>query len=261
MFYTRYFAATVKHDGNGDELVFLVGMPRSGSILLVQRLIDRLPITSVGEYPEMRRIFHSLPQLVNCAQNGPECVNDLRRGQIDILKQQYFDSLPGNRENIVIDKILGNFIRLGLIATLFPNARIIHAVRDKRAVCVSCYTNIFAHGLRFTYDLYWLGMAWTAYERLMCHWHDVLPLRMLDVSYESLVIEPVETTRAICQFLDIENTPVLSEHSLVSNSDINTASFWQARQPLYSTSVDAWQRFQAFLSPLEERFQLKPPAN
>ena len=242
-----YFEHTALWGSDGEGLVFIVGMPRSGSTLLEAQITQNFNATALGEHAAARRLFHDLPQLVGWPTPTPDCATQLTPEHIKQLRTQYAESLPENCDRIVVDKMLGNFIRLGLIATLFPKARVIHATRDKRAACVSCYTNVFARGLRFTYDLYWLGRAWKSYERLMQHWRDVLPLRMLEVNYESIVCASSDTTAQIGNFISAD----YRDDDADGSGNINTASFWQARQPVYDTSLAAWKRFEPFLEPLE----------
>jgi len=157
-------------------------------------------------------------------------------------------NISGN-EGLVVDKMLGNFLRLGILAAMFPEAKILHCSRDAEATCVSCYTNLFARGLKFTYDLYGLGRSWHSYRRLMDHWNEVLPLGIYDVVYERLVTQPDEVFSEISEFLQQETG------SADNNSDagvINTASFYQARQPISKKSMEGWKRFEPYLDPLKQ---------
>ena len=131
------------------------------------------------------------------------------------------------------------------------------------ATGVSCFTNAFANGLRFTYDLYGMGRALNAYSRLMDHWRQVLPLRQLEVDYQHLVSEPSDCVKEIGSFLEISvdaaSTDVASSSVEGSTGDqssnnygISTASFWQARQPINTASVDSWKRFDSHLAPLRK---------
>lgn len=246
-----YFSRTAGWGNGGHGLVFLVGMPRCGSTLLETQLTKQFIATELGEHAAARKLFHSLPQLMGLPTTGPERAARLQRQHVTLLQQKYLDSLPMDCERMVMDKKLGNFLRLGLIATLFPHARIINARRNKRALSVSCYTNVFAHGLRFTYDLYWMGRAWSGYERLLQHWHKVLPQRILDVNYEDIITRSSATFAQIAEYLDADLRPGLGDKAAVS-TDINTASFWQARQSVYQSSLNAWKRFEPYLEPLEK---------
>ena len=120
------------------------------------------------------------------------------------------------------------------------------------ATGVSCFINVFSNGLKFTYDLYGMGRAWQAYQRLMHHWHEVLPMEIMDVHYEQLVSEPDAYQQKIFQFLDVTNSTSANSANEerdppVTNDIINTASYWQARQPISTGSIQSWERFDAYL--------------
>ena len=242
----------------GSNLVFIVGMPRSGSTLLEYQLTRRFGATALGEHPTIRRLFMDLPRITG--QNLPvaQCAQHLTEDHIDYLQKQYLLSVTqysGNTQQsdrtagsgLVIDKMLGNFLRLGMLATMFPQAKVLHCSRQAEATCVSCYTNLFARGLKFTYDLHGLGRAWRSYQRLMEHWQQVLPLSIYDVSYERVVTQPEEVFTEIAEYLD---RPAGSPAHDSNAGAINTASFYQARQPISTKSLQGWKRFEAYLDPL-----------
>lgn len=265
----KYFSATyferIKGMGQGgDNLVFIVGMPRSGSTLLEYKLTQNMGAHGLGEHPTIRRLFMDLPSITGQQLRSFECAPFIEQAHSDYLQQQYSQSLPfvsvtkhqdavpdteNESQEYFVDKMLGNFLRLGIIAAMYPNAKILHCSRDAHACCVSCYTNLFARGLSFTYDLYGLGRAWKSYDRLMQHWRSVLPMAMYDVCYEDVVTDPELVFTKIADFLnkDYSSDIRLGEDG---KSDINTASFFQARQPISTSSLDAWMRFDAKLEPL-----------
>jgi hypothetical protein len=148
----------------------------------------------------------------------------------------------------VIDKMPSNFLHLGLIATLFPKARIIHCQRDPRDTCLSCYFQFFT-GLNFAWDLIDLAAFYRQYERLMAHWTQVLPLRMLDVSYEQLVSNQQEVSQQLVAFCGVDwDERCLAFHD--NPRRVHTASTLQVRRPIYSSSVGRWLRYEKHLQPL-----------
>jgi len=256
----------------GSHLSFIVGMPRSGSTLLEQTLIKRAGVRGLGEHHAMRRIVADIPELTDFKRLAPECALDLQAEHVNDFRDQYLDSIvnqhslfsPQNsNENAMtgpfVDKMLGNFVRLGIIALMFPKARILHSARDPMATAVSCYTNAFNSGLRFTYDLYSMGRAWQSYNRLMKHWHEVLPIPIMDVHYETMVSDTDNYFPTVLNFLNIAEVKSTdgsgSGDNNVSSEDqgnIATASFWQARQAISTQSVESWKRFDSHLDPLRE---------
>jgi hypothetical protein len=148
----------------------------------------------------------------------------------------------------VTDKLPLNFLYLGLIATLFPRARVIHCVRDARDVCLSCYQQDFA-GVHFSCDLGDLGRFYRDYQRLMAHWRQVLPLSMTDVIYEDLVADQETHCRRLVAFCGLEWSDRCLKHHENPRA-VQTASQVQVRQPVYKSSVGRWRSYARHLQPL-----------
>ena len=235
-------------------------MPRSGSTLLEYQLTKQFGATALGEHPTARRLFMDLPRITEKNLTVAQSAEHLEKDHCDYLRKEYLISIDrqGGHTHVLkrleanelfVDKMLGNFLRLGMLAAMFPKAKVLHCARDAEATCVSCYTNLFARGLKFTYDLYGLGRAWHSYQRLMQYWQDVLPMSLYNVSYQKVVTEPDLAFREISEFLGVQTKP--ADASSVSDSGaINTASFYQARQPISKASLDGWKRFEPYLDPL-----------
>ncbi len=237
------------------KLTFIIGMPRSGSTLLERILVTQTPMAGLGEHHAMRQIVADIPEVTGSNRAMPECALELGAADIQTFREYYISTLPNvDASGYFVDKMLGNFLRLGVLAPIFPKAYILHSCRDPMATSVSCFINTFRSGLKFTYDLYGMGRAWQAYKRLMQHWHAVLPIKIMDVNYETLVSEPDAYQRKIFQFLEISDSALAHEAQgpSSSNETINTASYWQARQPINTSSIEAWTRFDAYLDPLRE---------
>ena len=235
-----------------ERPVFIVGMPRSGSTLVERILASHPGVAAAGEHDALRRIVRRLPELTNGGA-FPECLADIDGRTVEGLAQSYLHSLPETDATAlrVTDKMLGNFLRLGLIAIMFPNARVIHCRRDRFDVAVSCYLTNFANGLRFTYDPAAFAVAWQACERLMAHWREVLPLQIMDVRYEDVVADLENQSRRIVKNCGLNwDDRCLDFHT--HKADVKTASFWQVRQPLYASSVGRWRRYRDHLGALWE---------
>jgi hypothetical protein len=144
----------------------------------------------------------------------------------------------------------GNFQRLDLIALLFPGARVIHCRRNPLDVSLSCYFHDFSQGHTYTYDLTELGTYYHQYERLMDHWRDVLPVAMLDLTYEDLISDQETVSRRMIDFCGVPwDDACLSFQD--NDRSVFTSSMWQVRQPLYQTSVDRWRHYDSHLGPLK----------
>jgi len=242
--------------GSDSELpVFIVGMPRSGSTLVEQIVASHPRALAGGERHDMSALAKRGRALVGSDVPFPDWVPDLRPDQSSLLASEYLAAVtPADGDaSRATDKLLGNFLRLGLIALLCPRARVIHCRRNPLDTGLSCFTQSFAHGWRFTYDLDRFVVAWREYERLMSHWESVLPLPMLSVDYEDVVADMEGNARRMIDFLGLEWDPRCLEFHR-QQGEVRTASFWQVRQPLYATSVGRWRHYEKHLGPLLAAF-------
>ena len=156
----------------------------------------------------------------------------------------------------VTDKLPGNYLYLGAIATLFPKAKLIHCRRHPMDVCVSNYTQFFADGMPFSYGLKDLGDTYRAYERIMAHWREVLPVPMYEVDYEVITAEQERVSRELIAFCGLEwDERCLDFHE--NERAVNTASNWQVRQPIYRSAVARWKRYEPWLGELKEALGLE----
>ena len=228
-----------RFQGQGDPSsvpVFVLGMPRSGSTLIEQILGSHPQIHAAGELTVLDKM--DLPD--------PERIAGLGR-----LGQSYLARLPKVAGKLrIVDKLPGNFLRIGLIRLMLPNARIIHTLRDPIDTCLSCYFKLFNTGLPFTYDLAELGRYYRAYSELMAHWRSVLPPgAMLEVSYEDVVDDLEGQARRLIDYCGLPwNHHCIDFHR--SGRPVRTASAVQVRQPLFRGSVHRWRNYESALAPL-----------
>lgn len=149
------------------------------------------------------------------------------------------------------DKAGANFFRLGFARMIVPKAHVIHCVRDPRDISVSCYFANFGE-LPFAFDLVDIARYYNAYARLMEHWQHVLPSGwMLEVRYEDLVADFEVGVRRLLAHCGLEWDDACLRFSS-ANRSVRTASVAQVRQPLYTTSVGRWCRYERHLGPLLE---------
>ena len=233
--------------------VFIVGMPRSGTTLTEQILARHPEMAAGGELGDLGAIASSLGFRAVDAGAFAKRLPKLTMKETKELARRYLAvldrvSLPAAR---VTDKMPHNFQHLGLVALLFPNARIIHCRREPLDTCVSCYTTqLRAHIHGYASDLSTLGGYYREYAGLMQHWRRVLPLPVYELDYERLIEDPETESRRIVEFVGLSWDPACLAPQ-ESGLPVNTQSRTQVRQPIYGSSVGRWRRYEKHLGPLK----------
>ncbi|HVT81950.1 MAG TPA: sulfotransferase [Phycisphaerae bacterium] len=243
-FTPEFFAARRTWGNDSQTPVFIVGMPRSGTSLVEQIAASHPAVFGAGELQVVDHLPLALaPPHTWTAENISTCAREY------LAK---IHELSGGHAERVTDKMPANIFLLGLIAALFPNARVIFCRRDGRDNCLSCYFQRFDQAnILYTYDLADCAFQYLETERLAAHWRRVLPLRMLDVHYEKLVTDQETESRRLLQFLGLPWDPAcLRFHE--TERTILTASFWQVRQPMYTRSIGRWRHYEPHLARLCE---------
>ncbi len=234
-----------------DRPVFVVGMMRSGTTLVEQILASHPHIHGHGELEEIRWLAQSLVERSGAGRPYPDCASAIRGPLAQRLAGEYLAVLERDAGEAIrsVDKMPANFRYLGLIALLFPAAKLIHCVRDPRDTCLSNYFQDFGIRHAFTCDLRQLGLYHRLYRRLMAHWHAVLPMPILDVPYEALVADQEAWSRKIVDFVGLDwDARCLDYYK--TDRPVLTSSFWQVRQPIYSSSIGRWRHYERHLGPL-----------
>ena len=244
------------------EPIFVLGMPRSGTTLAEQILASHSQVLSGGELDYMIEIARQMGDTWGArGEASPGTVEevqaDLRRGVATYSAKSAW--LQGRKPHFT-DKMPGNFMFIGLIHLMFPRARIIHCRRDPVDTCLSCYQRLFTSYVPYSFNLTELGKYYLLYEKLMAHWHAVLPPgRILDVDYEQVVAEPEQNVRRMLAFCGLEFEPGCLEFQDTQRA-VATASATQVRKPLYKTSVQRWKKYAKDLAPLLEALGRDPQA-
>ena len=247
-----------------EKPVFILGMPRSGTTLVEEILASHPQVAAAGELTEIPQIADGLAADIGSSRPYPECVLELDEARAQAFSERYLLRLDrvSRTALYVTDKLPFNFRHLGLIAALFPKARIIHCRRDPRDVAVSCYFIKFQRPVSFACDLFELGAYLRHTQMLMTHWRQVLGGQMLEIDYEALVTEPEREARRLIDFCGLPwHENLLKFHE--ADRLVRTASASQVRRPIYRSSIGRWRRFGKYLLPLlaelEGRRALAPP--
>jgi len=238
--------------GNMSDLpIFILGMPRSGTTLVEQILASHSQVFGADELSEMALAINTTREEYDLQEVYPEIVGDMSAEMLSRSGEAYVDALqkiaPGSPR--VTDKMPSNFIYIGLIHLILPNAKIIHCRRNPIDTCLGCYKVEFIEKLDYTYDLESLGRYYRAYDRLMTHWHDLLPGKIYDLSYEALVANQEDQTRKLLEFCNLP-----WEDNCLSFQDtkrtVRTASSSQVRKPIYKSALGRWKKYASHLGPL-----------
>jgi tetratricopeptide (TPR) repeat protein len=232
--------------------IFIVGLPRSGSTLIEQILASHPDVEGTHELPELSRVARSSSMGRSDRKSYPQAIRDVAVEELAGLGERYLRRSERHRELMLprfTDKLPNNFVHVGFVSLILPNAKIIDARRHPLDSCLGSYKQLFARGQPFTYDLFELGEFYLQYVRLMDHWHAVLPGKVLEVHYEDVVADLEGQVRRI---LDYCGLPWSDSCLRFYESDraVKTASSEQVRRPIYSTSVDLWRRYEDHLGPL-----------
>ena len=239
--------------GHSDAApIFVLGLPRSGSTLIEQILASHSQVEGTSELPYLGRVATSLNRNRADGINYPQAVRELRAAHFKALGGDYLQRAQAHRRSEkprFVDKMPNNFPSIGFAHLILPNAKIIDARRYPLDATLSCYRQLFAKGQTFVYDLQEIGEYFLEYQRLMDHWHDVLPGRVLTVQYEDLVMD---FDRQLCRLLDYCELPWEDACANFHETDrpVRTASSEQVRQPIYAKSIHFWRNYEAHLGEL-----------
>ncbi len=211
--------------------IFICGMFRSGSTLTEQLLSNCSGVAAGGE-------LDFLPRLIEAElEPFPESIATLSAERLTAYAERYCAALARVSEdaNYVIDKRPDNFLYIGFIKSLFPDARIIHTMRNPLDNCLSIYFLHLDQQLSYALDLMDIGHYYREYRRLMTHWKAKFAVDIFDFDYDALVNDPQPALQRLCAFLGLEwggRTP----QTATAGQAIKTASVWQVREPLYRSA-------------------------
>jgi Tfp pilus assembly protein PilF len=238
--------------------IFIIGMPRTGATLVEAMLTRHQNVKSIGESNDFSV---AMAKVINTyiADHPDQNLTPLSAAQhVDYneIADRYLSSLASmlGQADRYVNKLPYNFLYCGLIKKAFPKARIIHMVRDPMDTCYAIYKTLFHQSYFFSYDLDELADYYSAYRRLMAHWHDLMPGDILDVRYESLVSDPTTVSKKIIKYCGLDWTEDLLDAGSESKPS-STAGAKQARQPINTSSVEKWRNFETELAPVFEKLK------
>ena len=238
---------------SNKKIIFILGMPRSGTSLVEQIVSSHSDVFGAGELPQLSKIIKENLMIGN--DISEQKINDLfdNHSFVSQLRKNYYDYLErfnSNRE-FITDKAPLNFRWIGLIKILFPQSKIIHCTRNSKDNCFSLYKNYFEGGLNFSYNQKELSTYYKLYLNLMNFWLDFFPGEIYEAKYEKIIDNPESEIRQMLKFCTLTwDDNCLQFHK--NKSPIKTMSTAQARQPIYKSSINSHEKFSFYLKDLNK---------
>ncbi|MFK8032375.1 MAG: sulfotransferase [Gammaproteobacteria bacterium] len=237
--------------------IFIVGLPRAGSTLLEQILASHSKVDGTLELPNILSLTRRLRGRVVSASDDdpqyPRILAELEDSYFERFGEQYLNDTQVFRQGAAyfIDKMPNNFLHIGLIKLILPNAKIIDARRHPMSCCFSGFKQLFGEGQEFTYGLSDIGDYYREYVRVMDHWDDVLPGFVLRVQHEDVINDLESQVRRMLDFCGLEfEQSCVDFHKTERN--VRTPSSEQVRQPIFKSSMEHWRHFEDRLQPLKD---------
>lgn len=246
----QFFQRATTSGQHAESPIFIIGMPRSGTTLTEQILASHPDIYGGGERWDIPEIVDQL-SITNKGESYLDRLSSMDESLLTRYANDYLNKVAvsaGSAKRIT-DKLPHNFMHLGLIALLFPKARVIHCHRNSMDTCLSIFSNDLNLEHSYATSLQDLGQHYVKYQKLMAHWKRELPLPIFEVPYERMVAEHERVVRELVEFCGLQwNDACLKFYE--SKRATYTLSYNQVRRPVYSKSVGRWKNYSSFLEPL-----------
>ena len=237
------------------EPIFILGLPRSGSTLIEQILSSHSLIEGTQELPNIMGISREIKSM-DIDKKYPSNIKLLNDDDFFNYGLKYINETKWTRSDkpYFIDKMPNNYIHIGLIKLILPNAKIIDARRNPMDACFSCFKQYFARGQHFTYDLDDIARYYKDYERLMDFWKSIFPDSIYTIKYEDVINDPDNEVHSLLNYLELDfEDSCLNFYK--SKRPVKTASSEQVRQPIYKSGLDYWLNYENDLLTLRNHFK------
>jgi tetratricopeptide (TPR) repeat protein len=245
---------SIRHKSfSNKKIIFICGMPRSGTTLVEQIISSHKKVYGAGE----------LPFLTSAVQNNFFNDNKLDKQKIaklqslpeNLINDQYFEniSLFNIDEYVLTDKAPLNFKWIGFIKVFFPNSKIIHCKRDPKDNCLSIYKNNFSSPkMNWAFNQKYISNYYNNYINLMKFWNSKIPEFIHTVEYEKIVSDKKNEIEKLLEFCELELDENCFNHHKNTKTPIKTVSISQAREPVYSSSVRSSDKYKDHLKEMFE---------
>jgi predicted Zn-dependent protease len=255
LFTREFFAARAGSGSAAPDPIFILGLPRSGSTLVEQILASHSQVEGTMELPDIPILAREI------AAHGAEepeagflpALTALAPAQLRSLGERYLARTRALRRSpapFFVDKMPNNWLYVGLIQLILPNARLIDTRRHPLGCCLSCFKQQFARGQSFTYDLGDLGHYYRDYVGLMHHFDAVLPGRVHRVFYEDMIADTEAEVRRLLEYCGLPFEEACLRF-YENERAVRTASSEQVRQPIFRDALEQWRHYEPWLDPLK----------
>ena len=248
--FRKPFPSTLKsisYSSSEKTLIFIVGMPRSGTSLVEQIISSHRSVYGAGELNTLTKLASPI---INNFMLGD--IDQVTEQALTFIRNEYLDKLEqlNIEDKVITDKLPLNFQYIGFILSAFPEAKIVHLKRDARAICWSNYKYYFdSKNNGYSNNFEDLVGFYELYDDLMSFWHDLYPTKIYDLSYEDLTTNQEDETRKLLEYCDLDwDENCLNFHT--NNRAVKTISSLQVRQKMYQGSSENWKKYRAYIKPL-----------
>ena len=226
------------------NIIFILGMPRSGTSLVEQIISSHPKVYGAGELDYLESLIKQ-----NSYNEFNTTLSPLDDAILSKIRTKYYELINqfNSTEDFITDKALHNFLWIGFIKLLFPNAKVIHCTRNRKDNCLSIYKSLFDENVNWAYSQTKILSFYKDYHLIMKFWKNKIPDFIYDISYEELITNPRDKVENLLNFCDLNwNDSCLEFHK--TKRQVKTVSFAQVRKPIYNTSVNLSKNFEPFLS-------------
>ena len=255
VFNTSLIDRTLTYGHQSKTPIFILGSPRSGTTLTEQIISSHPQVVGAGELPFIEFLAtNRLQENSGDNNNYPERIKFIKNDEIISEAEIYLGKIQSMKQDGILhitDKMTSNYLYLGYILILFPYAKIIYCNRNPLDACLSMFFQNFESSVQFSFSLENLGHWYKEYLHLMQHWKSLFGNKIFDINYNDIVTDTEITSKKMIDFCELEwDERCLKFYKTKRN--INTASQWQVRQPIYKTSLDKWKRYDKHIGILKE---------
>jgi tetratricopeptide (TPR) repeat protein len=254
LFTREFLAARAAHGAPDPDPIFIVGLPRAGSTLIEQILSSHSQVEGTMELPDIPAMAQAVGERGRAsALRYPEVLGTLAPAELRACGEEYLARTRIQRKSTApyfIDKLPNNFLHVGFIHLMLPNAKLIDARRHPLGCCFSGFKQHFARGQNFTYDLAELGGYYRDYVELMAHFDAVLPERVHRVYYERMIEDTEGEVRRLLEYCRLPFEPACLRF-YENERAVRTASSEQVRTPVYRDALEQWRHYDSWLEPLK----------